>query len=101
MLCSQPVAPTLPEPEYPARPMLCPRSVITDDPVAAEFGTLTMLTTPTAAEYPSLTLPARCNTVNDTLRLPITAAIAWHTTDESDSHIVPSLAVRPILDDTE
>ena len=69
------------------------------DPVAARFVCLATLSIATSTENDSVTLPSRCPEVTETRDVPSTIWLVWHRVDVSDSQLVRSHAVWPILND--
>ena len=85
---------------YVARPKLAPCTVTLADPVAAAFARSITLRPAVSTEYAADTLPSCCPVVTETRKVPFTICDAWHRVDVSDSHVVRSHAVWPILIDS-
>ena len=94
-VCSHPVRPTLIAPQKLVSPNFAPCTLTLKDPVPPVLPRRSALPSPRSTLYPTLALPARNPTVNSSARLRILPCPARHRVDVSDSHVVPSQAVRP------
>ena len=97
MLPSHPECPSLPQPLYVARPIPLPYKVMLADPVEGVLVPPAVLVVPASSELAELMLPVATPTLRPTCRLPAAPDPARHTVDESESHLVPSQALRPTL----
>jgi hypothetical protein len=80
---------------YPSKPSPDPRIDTLIDPVLAPFEPSTPLSPILSIDAPNVKLPSRTPTLIEPRWLPRTPCSARHRTVVSDSHSVPSHAVRP------
>jgi len=100
-VCSQAVAPALRAALCVSRPRLPPDTVTLADPLAPMLRRRSALTPPALIEKIRDALPPLSPTVALTFRLPIPPCPNWHRKDESDSQLVRSQIVDPILTEPE
>lgn len=95
VLCSHSVRPTRTAPVNPDSPAPLPCTVTLVAPDDAWFACLAALNPPAPALYASEPLPTLTNTETTVLLLPAVACPALPSTDVSDTHTLPSAALRP------